>query len=441
MAVTFNPGALNMFREAQLPNENSIANLDGRGGIKANGKLGSFLWKPFRTGETRANNNAVRTELLKSLGNAFGLEGVGMNEQGKVTFSKDFMDRLEKLLGRNVLKTGDFEIAADGTVSSGKPLTQRRISAIVKQAQLVSHGEYDYKTYKTKLAYVQEALAKLPGGDAKAVGHFAKVAKLMDFVEHEVDTLVDQNPDYDPEYATVDNDPIFSAKYILNTRDEKGRPQKVPLNKISQVSIHMNTQIGEIFHIEENILGSGRFSAKYEDLTDPKAQLNGYLKRTATSFITTSIDQFIASEKAGKLPDYLATLNYSWPCIEGKTSGLIEFGLHNLPMDDSAPVATHDKDQPLDQCIGREIAAIVQQNPDVEKWEDVAAQVKKNLVGVVRPMSVLEKGSFTDENGNIIETRKFKTQIGQTGKPVVRAITENDLDAIGQDVMDTILYG
>ncbi len=96
MAVAFNPGALDIFREAQLPNENSIANLDGRGGIKANGKLGSFLWKPFRSDATRSNNNAVRTELLKSLGQAFSLSGVS-EASGKVMFSKDFMTSLEKL--------------------------------------------------------------------------------------------------------------------------------------------------------------------------------------------------------------------------------------------------------------------------------------------------------------------------------------------------------
>ena len=74
-----------------------------------------------------------RTELLCSLGNAFGLNGMGQNKDGVTTFSKSFMDKLQKLLG-DEFKRNDFGISDDGTVTSGKPLTQRRVSAIVKQA-------------------------------------------------------------------------------------------------------------------------------------------------------------------------------------------------------------------------------------------------------------------------------------------------------------------
>lgn len=33
------------------------------------------------------------------------------------------MTKLESILGRDVLKSGDFKIGADGSVTSGKPLT------------------------------------------------------------------------------------------------------------------------------------------------------------------------------------------------------------------------------------------------------------------------------------------------------------------------------
>ena len=36
---------------------------------------------------------------------------------------------------------------------------------------------------------------------------------------------------------------------------------------------------------------------------------------------------------------------------------------------------------------------------------------------------------------------QFKPLLGETGKPVVRAITEADIDALGEAVMDTILFG
>ena len=99
MPVNFNSKPLEMFHGAQFANANSIVNLDGDNKLKSNGKLGSALWKPFRSGDTKDANNAIRTQLLKSLGQAFGLSGM-TETGGKVTFSRAFMDELEKILGR-----------------------------------------------------------------------------------------------------------------------------------------------------------------------------------------------------------------------------------------------------------------------------------------------------------------------------------------------------
>ena len=131
--MSFNISALNTFRNVNLGGDNAIANLNGEGGIKKNKELGNFIGRMFRLPTTKANNNAVRAELLRSLGQAFGLGGVSERD-GKLHFSADFMARLESILGRDILKTGDFEIGADGSVTSGKPLTQRRITAIVNKA-------------------------------------------------------------------------------------------------------------------------------------------------------------------------------------------------------------------------------------------------------------------------------------------------------------------
>ena len=51
----------------------------------------------------------MRTELLKSLGQAFGLKGM-TEENGKVKFSQEFMNKLESLLGPNVFKKSDFGV-------------------------------------------------------------------------------------------------------------------------------------------------------------------------------------------------------------------------------------------------------------------------------------------------------------------------------------------
>ena len=59
-------------------------------------ELGSIFLKPFRAPSTKERNNAVRTELLKALGRAFDLSGFS---EVNGTFTDEFMDRLEKLLG------------------------------------------------------------------------------------------------------------------------------------------------------------------------------------------------------------------------------------------------------------------------------------------------------------------------------------------------------
>ena len=257
------------------------------------------------------------------------------------------MDKLAKLLGPE-FKRDDFGVGADGTVTSGRPLTQRRISAIMKQAAIVGKGEYNHDKYK------------------------------------------------------------------------------------------------ELFHIAENILAGEKgigFRAILSDLTDPKTQITEYLTRTTQAFVMTSIDLFIDAEKAGKALDFMKMLSTTWPCVEGMTTGLTEYRLENIPMDDAAPIATHDKDQPLNQCIGREIAAIVKTNPNIEKWEDVAAQVKKNLIGVIRPIDLPEKQVTKTKEGEELVEYKFKPLLGDTGKPVIHAITEADIDALGEAVMETILNG
>ena len=102
----------------------------------------------FRLPSTKERNNAVRTELLKALGQAFSIDGV-TERDGKTRFSAQFMNRLEEILGPDAFKRGDFGLK-DGAVDSGKPLTQRRITAIVKAACAKSESGYDATAYSAK---------------------------------------------------------------------------------------------------------------------------------------------------------------------------------------------------------------------------------------------------------------------------------------------------
>lgn len=440
MSIDINFAALGAFRNVNFGNADAIANLKQGDGVEQNGKLGSFLGKMFRSSATKANNNAVRTELLKSLGQAFGLSGMS-EAGGKTTFSADFMAKLEGILGRDVLKTADFKLNRDGSVTSGKPLTQRRIQAIVNKAMIASRGQYDASVYRAKLDSINAKIATMPEGPGTKVAmqdHFAAVGKLVDFMDKELDGLFDENFTYNPQKDQEgDNVP-----YVLVTK-LGGKYEQKPLKSIGMVTQYIHDFTGQLFHIQENILAGVKNIAQLSDLDDPPEQITAYLKRAMTEFVMASIDTYLDADKAGKLDGYQGVITHAWPCIEGKTSGITEFRLTNLPLEDVNPaagpaevnvnaVATHDKNQPLNQCIGREISALDAKGVKFESWKDVAAAVKQNLIGTIRPIDVPVK----DGDG-----WKFELLRDEKGQPVVREITEEDIDRLGEACMEAILLG
>ena len=429
MSMEINTTHLAMFRDVKLGSENAIANVgtDGKSVVQ-NKELGSLFSRLFRSKTEESLNNAARTALLKSLGQAFGLSG--MTESGGTTkFSADFMKKLEGILGRDVLKTGDFKISSDGTVSSGKPLTKRRIDAIINKAVLVSPGAYNYADYKAKLDYVRTRLDAMPATMDKSDVEGAKkkfnlAEKMMDFVKDEIPGLVVAN---DPD-DIFDYDPTIDAPLMFKMRTEGGGTRNAALNSFSAINSYVGERIGAPFHLQENILG-GKFNTRLSDVKDPKKQIPEYFTNVMTAYATTIIDLFIECEKLGKLDKFVKALNDYAICTEAKTSALIEFRLNEIPSEDG-PVVTHNSDQPLDQCIGREIAAMVEKNPDLmesDDFKDFAEEIKKNLVGTIRPITVPQHTA-----GGI----KFVPLMDGNNKPVVRAITAEDIDRLGQACID-----
>ena len=429
MSMEINTTHLAMFRDVKLGSENAIANVGTDGtSVVQNKELGSLFSRLFRSKTEESLNNAARTALLKSLGQAFGLSG--MTESGGTTkFSADFMKKLEGILGRDVLKTGDFKISSDGTVSSGKPLTKRRIDAIINKAVLVSPGAYNYADYKAKLDYVRTRLDAMPATMDKSDVEGAKkkfnlAEKMMDFVKDEIPGLVVAN---DPD-DIFDYDPTIDAPLMFKMRTEGGGTRNAALNSFSAINSYVGERIGAPFHLQENILG-GKFNTRLSDVKDPKKQIPEYFKNVMTAYATTIIDLFIECEKLGKLDKFIGVLNEKVICAEARTSSLIEFRLKEIPSEDG-PVVTHNSDQPLDQCIGREITAMVEKNPDLlesDDFKDFAAEIKKNLVGTIRPITVPQHTA-----GGI----KFVPLMDGNNKPVVRAITAEDIDRLGQACID-----
>lgn len=97
-----------------------------------------FLKRLFRTGSNKLENNQIRTQLLENLARTFGLE-VSRDAAGKCVFSAELMDQLERQLGKDIFKRGDFGLDEHGHVASGSPLTERRITAIVDRVHEL-HG-------------------------------------------------------------------------------------------------------------------------------------------------------------------------------------------------------------------------------------------------------------------------------------------------------------
>ena len=188
------PSALSKFQNLNFGNDDSIAHLSGdENEITSSGthhKLGNV----FRDDDDKAENNRIRTELLKSLGQALGLSGVS-EKDGVVTFSSDFMDKLEELLGKDVLHRDSFGIDGElGTVTSGKPLTQRRLTAIIDKTKLYTEADDNQGFYRQKLDIIRGELdAKVKAikleSINQAIEEFAIVEKCIDFLDKENETV------------------------------------------------------------------------------------------------------------------------------------------------------------------------------------------------------------------------------------------------------------
>ncbi len=228
--------ALNRFSYRAQDDANSIANLDSDndGSIKQAGTYKGALRSVLRSSSEKASNNAIRTELLKSLGQAFHIEGMNDQGDGKVTFNKQFMDSLGKLFGAE-LKKEDFGIAADGSVASGKPLTNRRITAILQKAatyvdasQAFSPSAYFEKTKAfieqfgklgDKRTEAGEKLAKTLEAASKALCMLDKPSPLD---PRRKIVLLDFNRWHDPENA---NKGWHRQKWDVHFVNQDGMPE------------------------------------------------------------------------------------------------------------------------------------------------------------------------------------------------------------------------
>ncbi len=427
-------------------NDNTIVNVGENGQLVAHKKTFSsvnvFRW--MRSSETKAANNEVRTALLRSLGEAFGIEGMTVGEDGKTRFSTAFMDQLEKLLGAD-FKRSDFGVGKDGVVSSGKPLTERRISAIVTRALVVGKGPFDLNAYQRKVDSMESMAvkAKVSADNLKAIHRrVARLDKILEFFKNGgVDALIEANDMYEPGY-NPDDDPDYNPRYdeirCYPYMFHRGT-ELVPLKRKEDLEFFIRKTYADdvngdfILHFD-NI----KATAMNRDPQNESKEANfldlarTYIHSQLQTYVKASVDLFydtLGTDLGKKLAS--GVFNTMAICVEAQTMETVDFqatyGLFENAepgaAKDAAPVtlavADHTEQTDLLECLAREAQTLEKTNHDENKdltWDDYRPVFVKNLVGLVRPVQIEANGP--------VETRQ---------------VTEADIDAL-RDRLNEILF-
>ena len=418
---------------------NSIANLDGERFFahKTFSEKNIFRW--MRLSSTRAANNQVRTAFLRSLGEAFGLEGATVGNDGKTRFTKEFMDRLEEIFGAD-FKRGDFGIDKDGVVASGKPLTERRITAIVTRALVVGKTPFDVDAYRAKVGEMLKM-----GVDAKLEGkamrnlraQVSRMNKALDFLaDGGVDAFIEENP----YYVEEDGQSEGRGYYVLRNADEDGEwpyflktengraplKAKIPLGE-AIFAKYSGEHGGVLLHLDNLKVSTKNRSTETDEHVDFRTAVMAYVHDSVKAYVKMSVDMFYDTVGTDACEQLAEDIFNCTACIEGQTMELIQFQAeHALAKGEEADgaeavnlaVADHDQKTDLLECLAREAQAVENANKGSGKelgWDDYRPVFVKNLVGLVRPVQIEANGP--------VETRE---------------VTEADVDAL-RDRLNAVL--
>ena len=431
MAIELNSGALNIYRNAAFADAKTILNNDGDG-IKANGVYSGALSALTRSSDEKAANNAARTELLKALGRAFNVKGM-TEEGGKVTFSKDFMARLEKILGAD-FKRGDFGLNADGEVASGKPLTMRRVQAIVKKADLVGNGSFSLPVYERKMDVIKSELGygRISADDFRKMAKqdqvaraFLMAADILEFLKHEAEQTLGVNPEY--EFAVECGEEFNGPK--LQYFDRVAGEYK-PFSDLNDYDVYLQSRIGVVMHFE---------NAGY-DRTNPETigKLKNYIAGIAQLYLKRVVDNYFDAKAEGKVPEYLDHINRnSGVCLEDRCGRFDEFVQKHLVKKDEMDVAAAAEAKRVADTALNDgnpsnaedlIYGVFEQFEETDKdvaasddWEDYSEKTKAILVGRMATVTV----------PRLQDDKYVFVPVMEDGKAVVRPLTAEDVDRLG----------
>ncbi len=394
MTVDFNQAALSQFENLNFSSQDAIVTKGPDQQLQSTQNLGHSPLRWIRSDATQQANNAMRTELLRSLGEAFGLrQGIEKDAQGRTTFSKGFMDKLQDLIGPD-LKAEDFGVnGSTGLVSSGKPLTKRRIDAILARVTSfndLSRKNFDADAYQAKLNTVlkdlgspgtqriirdllanaadkqaiQEGLKSLQGCinlmQASASGHeFIKEAQAGAY-----------NDEY--EYQLYD---VKTGKYV----DLK---ESHEINDMFMKATGLSIDHGKSGF---RLAAPGEVSSRRQFPSD----LQHYVEKNVTDYTAAVLNTYLSSKQAGRLSDFLTLLAEAGECIEDRLKKVNDFN-------NSLYLVSNDEFQKHN--LGTAITTLInearKENPHAT-WDEMRGPIIRSLADKRLPLANQAPGGFT----------------------------------------------
>ena len=454
MSIDFNAGALQRFTELSQENKDLAVNVNRETSRLSTTRNGVSI---FRGKASKIANNEARTELLKSLGSAFGLSGME-EKNGKVTFSREFMQKLQKLIGP-AFKMSDFGVpAAGGAVSSGKPLTARRVSEIMDKVKVFagSNREFNAAEYEGKLANAKKEMGfdkleairdpkafekaenKLSSSQKDVFEKFQFYGKCLNFIKN-IDTIFRPTPEFDAEVELRTEDQadeeIDLADKFQFLDPETGKYKAV--HSSGEVTELIMKTCGGLLHLEN-------CSFNFKNATDFKGfeKMKNYIRDHLVMLTKGAVDNYYNAQIHGKMDEYVKHFRAPGACIEAQVTKFIEFGQKTFPAREEhvdkaeaaelVRIAKTGEDVPLHECIFAELECLVanEKYSDFESWEEYAPIVKEHLLGTKHPMT-----EVVDDNGKAKlggDNKPVVNEVTENGKPVVRALTAEDIDRNGK---------
>jgi len=204
----------------------------------------SLTSKFSRTDIERDNNNGTREVFLRSLGKAFGMDADASLQQ--------ILDDLNAQLGSKILKPEDFGLA-NGQVTSGKPLTERRITAIVDKVC---------------------ELAKIEAGDdeeqRQLIDNFRLAGRSVDDIVQtngKMNASVRDAWVYHVHFEATDSVNVCDIRNLSEAQHRSVRELAKPLTDGSFVGVFTKTNRGEIVETMKSQVG--KLQTVLDDLARP----------------------------------------------------------------------------------------------------------------------------------------------------------------------------